>query len=211
MDCISDSTRCQRNAEFVLRSIAGESVRVAIRQRTGDLETNYILNEHGHRSFSLFGGIPHDPNASARAWASSQRNGTRPSGSPVSSRAHPTHCSHTDVNRHPRHVWVFVRGRCRRAGKTSCQPRRNEPTAGPTPGCGPACTASGGHRDRCETSGGVRSAATRGRTRSVNSSYDIPWMGTQTARPVPPCPCGLPKANRESVTPAISGRTAPGA
>jgi Coenzyme PQQ synthesis protein D (PqqD) len=45
MDCLSDSPRYQRNAEFVFRSIAGESVLVPIRQRLGDLESIYTLNE----------------------------------------------------------------------------------------------------------------------------------------------------------------------
>ena len=45
MDSISDSLRYQRNQDFVFRSIAGESVLVPIRQRLGDLESIFTLDE----------------------------------------------------------------------------------------------------------------------------------------------------------------------
>ena len=56
MDGISDSPRYQRNAEFVFRSIAGESVLVPIRQRLGDLESIYTLNEVGTLIWQLIDG-----------------------------------------------------------------------------------------------------------------------------------------------------------
>jgi coenzyme PQQ synthesis protein D (PqqD) len=45
MENFPDHARYQRSEEFVARTIAGETVLVPIRQRLGDLESIYTLNE----------------------------------------------------------------------------------------------------------------------------------------------------------------------
>ena len=45
MGILSDSARILRNEDFVARKIAGETVLVPVRQRLGDLESIYTLNE----------------------------------------------------------------------------------------------------------------------------------------------------------------------
>jgi hypothetical protein len=42
---LSDTSRFRRSEDFVARNIAGETVLVPIRQRLGDLESIYTLNE----------------------------------------------------------------------------------------------------------------------------------------------------------------------
>ncbi|HAJ57195.1 MAG TPA: PqqD family protein [Candidatus Omnitrophica bacterium] len=46
----------KRNPDFVYRDIAGESVLVPIRNKAGDMENIYVLNEVASRAWGLFDG-----------------------------------------------------------------------------------------------------------------------------------------------------------